>query len=131
MLLYNAAPRTDLTYKTPAYNKNHKVIVKINGLDSARVIEIQTLEEITQSINDQLKRQNITQTCIRTAQVLKSGDIAIQVISNKEVQKLQYNHRWTTILGQKEFISRKTFDIIVCRVFIVKIDIKNLDISQS
>lgn len=81
-LLHNAAPPPSCTHKAPAYSKNHEVIVKIKDPDSARVLQAQTPEEITQSIDDQLKRQNITQTRIRRALVLKSGHIAVQVVSD-------------------------------------------------
>lgn len=129
-LLHNASPPPNLTHKAPAYNKNYEVIVKINDPDSARVLQAQTPEEITQSIDDQLKRQNITQTRIHTAQVLKSGDIAVQVVNDKEIQKLQHNHGWTTILGGKAFISTKTYGIIVHGVPIARIDLKSPDTSR-
>lgn len=77
LLFYNAAFLLNLTHKTLAYNKNHEIIVKINDPNSARILQIQILEEITQYIDDQLKRQNTIQICIYTAEVLKSSNIKI------------------------------------------------------
>lgn len=127
LLLHNAALPPDLTHKAPAYNKNHEVIVKIHDPDSVYVLQAQILEEIMQSINDQLKRQNITQTRIRMAWVLKSGNIARQVVSNKELQKLQHIYGWTTIFDRKASINMKIYGIIIRRVPIAKIHIKSPD----
>lgn len=62
--------------------------------------------------------------------MLKSSNIAIKLVSDKEIQKLQFNHRLITILEEKISISIKTYGIIVHGVSIAKVDIKDVDKVQ-
>lgn len=43
---------------------------------------------------------------------------------------LKYNYKWLIIFNKKTSISKKIYNIIIYYILIVKINLKNLDISR-
>lgn len=60
LLFYNAILLPNFIHKTPTCNENYEVIMKINNANLVCVLQIQTLKKIMQSIDNNLKWQNIT-----------------------------------------------------------------------
>lgn len=59
------------------YNKNNKLIVKLNDSALAEMMKKQALEEVTHRIDAYLIENNINTSTVRTAQTLLSKDIVI------------------------------------------------------
>ncbi len=75
--------------RPPLYNKNNKIVVKLNDDTSAEEIKKQAPEEVTYRIDAYLTENNITATKFCTARTLPSGDIAIQTTNEEEIEKLK------------------------------------------
>lgn len=87
--------------RLPLYNKNKKIVVKLNDDTLAEMMKKQALEKIAHRIDIYLIENNITTTKLHATQTLLSGDIAIQIIDKKEAEKLREEDGWTKVLGNK------------------------------
>ena len=73
-----AAMAANAKSRPPFYNKNNKIVVKLNDSASAEIMKKQAPEEVAHRIDAYLVENNITTTKLRAARTLPSGDIAIQ-----------------------------------------------------
>ena len=89
--LVGGAPLSETQSHIQPYNKTHKVIVKLNDMNAAKVLQNQSPKEVTYTIDAQLKAKNITDQSIRVARCLKSGNVAIQMVDDREMEKLKKN----------------------------------------
>lgn len=75
------------------YNKNNKIIVKLNDVASTKEMKNQVSKKLAYSINIYLIKKNITIIKLRAAQTLPSGNIAIQITNQKKAEKLREKDR--------------------------------------
>ena len=84
-----------------------------------------------ESINQYVKSKNITDTDIRAAQKLKSGDIAIYIANAGETKKLLENNCWTEVLGRKAKSITRTFGVVAHAVRVDSIDLAHKKITME
>ena len=70
------------------YNRNNKIVVKLNNSASTEEMKKQSPKEVAHKIDAYLIENNITTTKLLAAQTLSSRDIAIQIIIKEEAEKL-------------------------------------------
>ncbi len=116
------------TAPTPAFNKANEIIIKIDDKDSTRTLNTQSPENIVRDINHYLQAKNISNTNIRAARKLKSGDIAIHTANETETKKLVEEESWTQVLGKKARIITRTFGVIA---HVVRIDSINMKEKEA
>ena len=126
--------------RPPLYNKNNKIVVKINDSASVEEIKKQTPDDLAPRIDVYLAENDITATKRRAAQTIPSGDIVIQrtneeeakklreeeaeKLKEEEAEKLKEEDGWTKVLGSKAKLARKRYGIVALGIPIVKIDIE-------
>ena len=110
--------------RSPLYNKNNEIVVKLNDNASAEEMKKQAPKEVAQRIDAYLIENNITTTRLRAAQTLPSGDIAIQTTTEEEAEKLRGKDGWTKVLGSKANLARKKYGIVAMGIPVAKIDLK-------
>ena len=93
--------------RPPLYNKNNKIVVKLNNNALAEEMKKQAPKEVAHRIDAYLLKNNITTTKLRAVQTLPSGDIAIQTINKEKVEKLKGEDGWTNVLESKAKLARK------------------------
>lgn len=71
------------------YNKNNKIVVKLNDSTLTEMIKKQVLKEVAYKIDIYLIENNITTTKLRVAQILPSRDITIQTTNEEKTEKLR------------------------------------------
>lgn len=76
-----------------------------------------------ESINQYIKTKNITDTDIRAARKLKSGDIAVHMANDRETKKLSEKGFWTEILGRGAKPVTRTFVVVAHAVRVDSIDL--------
>lgn len=69
------------------YNKNNKIVVKLNDAVSAKKMKKQALKEVANRTDTYFAENNITVTKLHAAQTLLSGNIVTQTINEKEIEK--------------------------------------------
>ena len=70
---------------TPAYNKDHRILVKIEPKPGSSLLGEKSSEELTDIINAQLQKRRVTDTDIRMAKILQCGNLSIHVVDDGEV----------------------------------------------
>lgn len=111
---------------TSVYNKDHRILVKIEPKAGSILLWVKSSEELTDIINAQLKKSRATDTDIRMAKILQSGNLSSNVEDNEEVEKLQGNLDWAQALGEASIIT-KSFGVVAHGVSSHRIDMKNKD----
>lgn len=71
------------------WNKNNKIIVKLNNIALAEKMKKQTPKKVTYRIDTYFIEKNITTVKLCIAQILLSRDITILIISKKQTEKLR------------------------------------------
>lgn len=106
------------------YNKNNKIIVKLNNKLLIEKMKKQTPKENAYRIDIYFIENyiNIIKLCIILT--LLCGDIAIQSINKKETEKLRGDNGWIKIFKNQVKLTQKQYGIIILRISISKIDLK-------
>lgn len=79
------------------YNKNNKIINKLNNNILVEIIKKQTLKKFVYKINIYFIKNNINIIIFCVIQTLLSKDIIIQVINEKKFEKLRRENDWKKI----------------------------------
>ena len=82
-----------------------------------------------ENINQYVKTKNITDTDIRAARKLKSGDIAVYTTNDGETKKLLQNDCWTEVLGRGAKPITRTFGVVAHEVRVDSIDLAHKEIT--
>ena len=89
------------------YNKNNKIVVKLNNNASAKEMKKQAPKKVAHRIDAYLIVNNITTTKLRAVQTLPNRDIAIQITNKEEAKKLRGKDSWMKMLKSKAKLARK------------------------
>lgn len=108
----------------PAYNKDHRILIKIEHKPGSMSLMEKSSKELTDIINAQLKKSKVTDKDVRMVKMLQNGNLSIQVVDNGEVEKLQANLDWAQGLGDASIIT-KSFGVVAHGVSLHKIDMKD------
>ncbi len=117
--------------RTPLYNKQNEIVVKLNDNASAEEMRKQAPEEVAHRIDAYLMENNITTTKLRAARTLLSGDVAIQTTSIEEVGKLRERDGWTKVLGSKGKLIRKRYGVVALGILTAKIDLEKIEETKE
>ena len=117
--------------RSPLYNKNNEIVVKLNDNASAEEMKKQAPKEVAQRIDAYLIENNITTTRLRAARTLPSGDVAIQTTTEEEAEKLRGEDGWTKVLGSKAKLARKKYGIVAMGIPAAKIDLEKMEETKE
>ncbi len=106
------------------YNKNNKIVIKLNDNASAKEMEKLAPGEVANRIDVYLIENKITTTKLCSAQTLPNGDIAIQTANKEEAKKLRGEDSWTKVLRSKAKLTRKRYGSVALGILIAKIDLE-------
>ena len=84
-----------------------------------------------ESINQYVKIKNITDTDIRAARKLKSGNNTIYTANAGETKKLLENNCWTEMLGREAKPITRTFGVVAHAVRVDSIDLAHKEITME
>lgn len=71
------------------YNKNNKIVVKLNNVTLAKEMKKQASKKVTHRIDAYLVKNNITATKLCVTQTLPNSDIVIQTTNEEKPKKLR------------------------------------------
>ena len=108
----------------PTYNRDHRILIKIEHKPGSVPLTEKSLEEPTEIISTQLKKSKATDKDVRTVQMLQSGNVSSQMVGGGEVQKLQANLDWAQALGDASIVTR-SFGVVSHGVFLHKTDMED------
>ena len=117
--------------RSPLYNKNNEIVVKLNDNASAEEMKKQAPKEVAQRIDAYLIENNITTTRLRAARTLPSGDVAIQATTEEEAEKLRGEDGWNKVLGSKAKLARKNYGIVAMGISAAKIDQEKMEETKE
>ena len=84
-----------------------------------------------ESINQYVKTKNITDTDIRAARKLKSGDIAVHTANDSETKNLLENDYRTEVLGRGAKPVTRTFGVVAHVVCVDSMDLANKNVMME
>lgn len=108
----------------PYYNKNNKIVVKLNNIVLTEEIKNQAPKKLPYRIDAYLIKNNTTTNKICMTQISPSKDIIIQTTSKKEIEMLKKEDNQIKILGNKAKLAQKRYQIVIIGISIVKINRK-------
>lgn len=112
---------------SPFYNKNNKIVVKLNDNALAEEMKKQAPKKVAQRIDAYFIENNITTTKFCEAQTLLNGDVAIQTTTEEKAKKLKGGDNWTKVLGSKAKLAQKKYGIVAMGIPIAKNCLKKIE----
>lgn len=112
----------------PLYNKNNKILVKLNNNTAVEEIKKQAPQKVVYKIDAYFIENNITTIKFCIAQTLPSRNIVIQITNKEKAKNLRKEDSQTKVLGSKAKLVRKQYKIIALGISIRKI---NLEIAEE
>ena len=126
-----AAVAANAKTRSPLYNRNNEIVVKLNDNASVEEMKKQAPKEVAQRIDAYLIENNITTIRLRAARTLPSGDVAIQTTTEEEAEKLRGEDGWTKVLGSKAKLARKKYGIVAMGIPTAKIDLEKMEETKE
>lgn len=120
-----------LQTRPPLYNKQNKIVVKLNDNASTEEIRKQASEKVVYKIDTYFIENNITITKLCVARTLSSEDVAIQITSIEETKKLRKKDRWTKILESKAKLIQKQYGVIALGILMAKINFEKMEETKE
>lgn len=112
----------------PTYNRDHRILIKIEHKPGSVPLTEKSLEELTEIISAQLKKSKATDKDVRTVKMLQSGNVSSQMVGGGEVQKLQANLDLTQALGDASIVTRSS-GVVAHGVFLHKTDMEDKEVT--
>ena len=108
------------------YNKDNEIVIKLQDATANKVLEGKPPQEMTDLVNEYIKKMDSKRKPIRTTRRLISGDISVIAANEEEATALKEHKEWMLRLSNNARAVSKTYGLLLHGVRIASIDVRDM-----